>query len=215
MTTVIAETAPTLGAGATARTRVLDAAVRCILERGYYHASSNAIAREAGVTWGTIQCHFGTREGLLLALLNERWRELQDDVANARIVGETLESRIRSVLDVLALHYAQPANLAHIQLLLDLSSDPSTTKATREAVAQHGAELTRAWQPLFEQALGERADDELVRFVFLALRGYLTGRLIASSIAPTVDDTVTVQLLVAGVAAAVEQRASSRKVVPG
>ena len=34
--------------GEVTRERVLDAAVRCILDVGYYQASSNAIAREAG-----------------------------------------------------------------------------------------------------------------------------------------------------------------------
>ena len=57
--------------------RVLDAAEECILELGYYQASSNEIARRAGVTWGVIQHQFGTREGLLLAVLNDRWASMQ------------------------------------------------------------------------------------------------------------------------------------------
>ena len=40
--------------------RVLDAVVRTILEVGYYKASSNEIARRAGVTWGAIQHLFGS-----------------------------------------------------------------------------------------------------------------------------------------------------------
>ena len=51
------------------RHALLNAAIASILERGYYRASSNEIARRADVTWGAIQYHFGTRVELLLAVL--------------------------------------------------------------------------------------------------------------------------------------------------
>ena len=50
------------------RGRVVDAAIECILDEGFYRASSNKIAKRAGVTWGVIQYHFGTREALMLAV---------------------------------------------------------------------------------------------------------------------------------------------------
>src|SRR5215470_15095203 len=65
--------------------RVLDAAVRCILEQGLYRASSNAIAEQAGLSWGVIQYYFGTREALMLAVLEEGARRLQEAVENATI----------------------------------------------------------------------------------------------------------------------------------
>src|ERR1700761_6445734 len=74
--------------------RVLDAAAECILQLGYYQASSNEIARRAGVTWGVIQHQFGTREGLLLAVLNDRWAEMEQHIAQAHIEGSSLEARI-------------------------------------------------------------------------------------------------------------------------
>src|SRR5215469_15201605 len=73
------------------RQRVLDAAVRCILEQGLYRASSNAIAEEAGLSWGVIQYYFGTREGLMLAVLDEGTQRLLDDLTTADIRAETLE----------------------------------------------------------------------------------------------------------------------------
>ena len=55
---------------------LIDATIDCILEEGLYRASSNRIAKRAGVTWGVIQHHFGTREALLLATFQEGMREL-------------------------------------------------------------------------------------------------------------------------------------------
>jgi AcrR family transcriptional regulator len=197
--------------GEATRARVLAAAVESILEIGYYQTSSNEIARRAGVTWGTIQHQFGTREALLLELLNERWAWLQERVATAAIEGATLEARLRAVLDVFAEYYSQPDHLAHMQILLDLSRAPDSSEAARRAVDAHGAELGRAWRPLFVQALGEAAsDDELVRYVFLAFRGYLAGVLMGASLADKTEDTVERELLVRGVAAAVRQRAAEQ-----
>jgi AcrR family transcriptional regulator len=188
---------------------VLDAVVESILDKGYYRTSSNEIARRAGVTWGTLQHQFGSRELLLLEVLNRRWHDLQHEMATADVTGTTLEARLHSVLDVLATHYGEPAQLASLQILLDLSRDPEVSKATKRAIDEHGKRLIEAWQPLFEQALGDAAHDELlVRYAFVTLRGYLTGDLIASNITDTSDDHDVRELLVQGVASAIRQRAA-------
>jgi AcrR family transcriptional regulator len=199
--------------GEVTRQRVLDAAVATVLERGYYHASTNEIARRAGVTWGALQHQFGTREALLLEVLNDRWRRLQEEMTTAEITGDTLEDRLRAVLDVLSTHYAQSEHLVQLQILLDLTHNPDTSDDARRAVADHGRALNDAWQPLFVQALGPAARfTSLVAYAFLTLRGYLTGQLIASSIADTASDARQRDLLVRGVAAAIREDAATRGV---
>jgi len=213
-----ASNAPKVGAvrrrrsdGEVTRRRVLDAAIESILENGYYQTSSNEIARRAGVTWGALQHQFGTREALLLEVVNDRWARLQASVASAEIGGDTLEERLHAVLKVLSDHYGTPEHLAHIQILLDLTHNPNTSAATRDAVAEHGRQLTLAWRPLFSRALGEAAGEEdLVRYAFTTLRGYLFGGLVARSIAETRSDRVPRELLVRGVAAAVRSEATAR-----
>jgi AcrR family transcriptional regulator len=190
---------------------VLDAAIECILELGYYQASSNAIARRAGVTWGTIQHQFGSREALLLEAMTEGWHRLQDHLREATVTGATLEERLMSVLELLAHWYGAPEYLAHLQIFLDLSSDPATSEATREAVLAHGHELTRAWRPLFAQAMGEAGSDrELVEYAFLTLRGFLTANTVSASYTIVARDERFRVLLVRGVAAAIAERAAER-----
>ncbi len=190
------------------RRRVLDAAVRCILDVGYYQASSNAIARQAGVTWGTIQHQFGTREALLLEVLKESLGRLDDDLARAAVDGENLEERLHSVLELLEGHYGRPEHLVSIQILLDLSADPGTSSSTRRAIQQHGRSLTRIWEPFFVQAMGEAGHcAELAEYVFLTLRGYLTANLLVSRLQSVGHNPVVRDLLVKGVAAAVTDRA--------
>jgi AcrR family transcriptional regulator len=197
--------------GVATRRRVLDAVVACILERGYYQASSNEIARRAGVTWGTIQHQFGSREALMIAVLEDGWRKLQDRVGTEKIVGGSLEMRLWAVLGVLAVYYESPEHLAQIQILLDFTANPDTSADTRRAIVRHGRELNKAWEPLFAQALGDAAKDrDLVIYAFTTLRGYLTSQQIASSIADIPGDAVQRQLLVSGVASSLRAEARRR-----
>jgi AcrR family transcriptional regulator len=197
--------------GEATRRKVLDAVIESVLDVGYYKASSNEIARRAGVTWGAIQHLFGSREALMLDVLDDRWAYLQERVATAKITGATLEDRLREVLDVLASYYEQPGYIVQVQILLDLSKNPATSAETRAAMERHGQELSHAWQPLFAQALGEAgADRDLSTYAFTALRGYLSSRVIASSITEVRADTVPRDLLVRGVAAAIRSEAEHR-----
>jgi AcrR family transcriptional regulator len=199
--------------GEATRRKVLDAVVESVLDVGYYKASSNEIARRAGVTWGAIQHLFGSREALMLDVLDDGWQRLHAAVANAQITGTTLEARLREVLDVLASYYEQPSYVVQVQILLDLSKNPATSAETRAAIARHGQELAQAWQPLFAKALGDAAVyPEFSTYAFTALRGYLGSRVIASSITDVPDDAKSRDLLVRGVAAAIRDDAESRGV---
>jgi AcrR family transcriptional regulator len=197
--------------GELTRRRVVDAAVETILDLGYYQTSSNEIARRAGVTWGSLQHQFGTREGLLLEVLNDAFIDLEHAVSTADVSGASLEERLKLVLRVLEDHYGKPPHLAHLQILLDLTQNPNTSDETRAAVLAHGRELSRAWRPLFEQALGDAAsEDDLVTFAFSTLRGFLLGDLVASRITRSKYGAIQRDLLVRGVAAAVREETRSR-----
>ena len=200
--------------GEATRQRVLDAAVASIVEIGYYQSSSNAIARRAGVTWGVLQHQFGTREALLLEVLNDRWGQLHATVAGAEVQGATLELRLREVLDVLAQHYGHLEQLVTMQIGLDLLSNPEASVETRRAVQQHADRLRDAWQLLCERALGESAGEaDLASYAFAALRGYLIGDIIGSTFSSHGDDEHQRDLLVQGVAASIRIELAQRGIV--
>jgi AcrR family transcriptional regulator len=197
--------------GEVTRRKVLDAAVVCILEHGYYKTSSNQIARVAGVTWGTLQHQFGTREGLMLEVLNDEWVRMQAEIADATVEGNTLEERLESTMTILAGHYGSTRFLAHLEVLIDLTQDPATSDETKKAALAHGRRLARAWQPLFAQALGEASQDkDLVGHAFKALRGYLIGESIARRFAKSSADSGERRFVIEGIAAALRARAKAR-----
>ncbi|OHV42663.1 hypothetical protein BCD48_30520 [Pseudofrankia sp. BMG5.36] len=202
--------------GAATRARVLDAVVECILKNGYYQASSNAIARHAGVTWGTIQHQFGTREALLLAVVQDRWQRLTRHLGTAAVSGETLEERLAGVMGALETHYGSPEHLAIMQIMLDLAQSPATAESTKRAVETHAAELSQVWHPLLAKALGDAASDEdLVRYAFLTIRGYLSANAMAARLGPQPPDGAVRALLLQGIARAIREHATRTGRAPG
>jgi TetR/AcrR family transcriptional regulator, regulator of cefoperazone and chloramphenicol sensitivity len=157
------------------RSRVIDAAISCILDEGFYRASSNKIARRAGVTWGVIQYHFGTREALLLAVHERGLDELGQCLDDAVITGTTMEARLRSFVDALWSYYGRPEFLAYMQVMLNLSHDPTTADSTRTALQSVGARVNERMPALVRAVLATDLPDEEVerigRFVYNVVRG--------------------------------------------
>jgi AcrR family transcriptional regulator len=166
------------------RRKVLDAAVSCIIERGFYRASSNEIARQAGMTWGVIQYHFGTRESLMLAVLEDTSNRFVDVVEHANIEGDDATERLNQLLDLLAGHYGTPEYLAFTQILLSMEHDPSTSaevRSTLRTVAERSNEHVRR---LLRQTLGRaHGDAELAATLFLVLRGFALSQQLLDTMA--------------------------------
>jgi AcrR family transcriptional regulator len=158
------------------RDRMLAAAVETILEEGYYRASSNRIAERAGVTWGVIQHHFGTREQLLLAVVRQEADELVRRLADATISGDTVEARLDSLADVIWSHYRRPEFLAHVQILLNLGKDPRTTADTVAALAEGERQIGALWQRLVDDVVpGRTQQADLGVVIFEIVRGVALG----------------------------------------
>jgi len=155
------------------RQRVIDAAIACIIDQGFYRASSNAIAERAGVTWGVIQYHFGTREALMLAVLEEGTRRLNDVVVTAEITGETVTERVAQYMDILLKYYGSLDYLAFSQVLINLTHDPRTSQQTRETMARIGESANPELNRLQRKVLaGTGIRRPAVRsLLFHALRG--------------------------------------------
>jgi AcrR family transcriptional regulator len=157
------------------RERVLDAAVACILDEGFYRASSNMIARRAGVTWGVIQYHFGTREALLLAVHERALDELDRCLTDAVISGGTMEARLRSFVDVLWSYYRRPEFLASMQVMLNLSHDPTTADSTQAGLKAMGARINERMPALVHAVLDANLPDAEIerigRFLYNVVRG--------------------------------------------
>ncbi len=169
-----------------ARGVVVEAAIQCILERGIYRASSNAIAERAGVTWGAIQHHFGTREALMLAVLEEGNDRLRRLLHAAEIRGGSVEERVGEYLAVLDGYYGSQEYLAFMQVLLTLAHDPRTSEQTLETMQRITESVDADLHRLGGEVLaGTRASEAAMGPVlFHALRGMAMSHLMIKTNPP-------------------------------
>jgi AcrR family transcriptional regulator len=75
------------------RAQILDEAITMIGERGYNGFAVQDLAQRCGLTNGGLLYHFGSKEQLLLAVLNERDRRLAGEVV--AVHGQNLRSADR------------------------------------------------------------------------------------------------------------------------
>ena len=81
------------------RTRLLNAAVRVFDRKGYAAASVREVAELAGVTKPAMYYHFGSKEGLLLAILEQAKREVDSAMERALARTGTARGRILALCE--------------------------------------------------------------------------------------------------------------------
>lgn len=114
------------------RDKVLDAAETVVAETGAAGLTIDAVARTAGITKGGVQYCFGTKEGLITAML-DRWCAAFDDRV-AELQGDT------------------PGPLAHLRAYVEAGQEADENDSSRSAVMlatllQNSEQLasTRKW----------------------------------------------------------------------
>ena len=190
----------TSGRDASTHRRILLATIDCILDRGFYRASSNEIARRAGMTWGAIQYYFGTREKLMLAALevfNAEFEATLDtalDTALDAALDAARESgtppdastadRLERIAALLAGQYGRAQYLASLQIILNLAHNPQTSTETAEAMERFEQTLSAKLTGLIADAIGPTAGKATISLVFHAFRGLATSHLIDAETSP-------------------------------
>lgn len=100
------------------RTRdlLIDETVRCIREEGFSAASARHIIERAGMSWGVIQHHFGDRDGLLTAVIEDAVDRLVGSLevlADPEQVMDT-EDLVRATWEA----FANPKAMAGLEILI-------------------------------------------------------------------------------------------------
>ncbi|HAJ47690.1 MAG TPA: hypothetical protein DCL54_14035 [Alphaproteobacteria bacterium] len=83
------------------RDRLLLAARRLFIERGYHATRPQDVARAAGVGHGTFYLHFADKKACFLAFVDEARQELRDFVSQKTSSAKGLEGTIEAVLDAI------------------------------------------------------------------------------------------------------------------
>lgn len=135
--------------GLETRARVLDVALACLAE-GPDAASANHVAKQADVTWGTLQHQFGDVDGLWAAVLSHA---APTGPLLGSGSGSDVATRVREVVDLLWTGLEQPWMSAILHLRLALPPDrealeaayPRTAAALRDWDERWDAEVRAAF----------------------------------------------------------------------
>ncbi len=121
--------------GASSRERILDAAVALISERGYSATSVDALCRHAGIVKTALYWHFGSKEGLLAAVLDRvasAW--IEEIERSAYQVGEPLERLSRALEGLRTIVEKRPQLLRLLLvMLLERGGEDDETRAALQA----------------------------------------------------------------------------------
>jgi TetR/AcrR family transcriptional regulator, regulator of cefoperazone and chloramphenicol sensitivity len=154
------------------RARIVDETVRCIIEEGFAAATAKHVAERAGVTWGVIQYHFGDRNGLLMAVVDDGVARLLDSLSAAEVSQLPLQKRIEVVVDTAWDCYSSPTSMAAFEILRatrGISGEPSRGHllAMNSAIARLGRLIS-----------DDPADDGVAEVIWATLRGVVLAQMI-------------------------------------
>ncbi len=151
---------------AATRAALLDAAVACLVEEGYAATTTARVAERAGVTRGAHLHHFGTRQALVAAAVEEltvrREQEFRAAVGGLPQAGR---SRLEAGLDLIWAGYASPLFQAALGLWTAARTDPEL----REHLLDVERRFDRGTAAAAHEILG--TDRERLEFVLATVRG--------------------------------------------
>ncbi len=157
---------------------ILDAAVACILEFGVAGAPVDKIARRANATGGSVQHHFGTRDGLLLRVVDDFGDRLRSASDALTLEGESVAHRVEAVCNtswniVSSAHY-----LVVIQIFLAVQENEPLYAQIFERLKSYESDLDALWIRIFKGSGIENSRIVTVRHVAMATFRGLAVRMI-------------------------------------
>jgi AcrR family transcriptional regulator len=161
--------------GTSTRKSVLDTALRLLATGGLEAVSANMVAKEAGVTWGTVQYQFGDADGLWAAVI-----EHVLDTAGPHIWGRpsagSVEHRVGEVIELLWNTFDSCYDVAVSNLRSVLARNRSELERDYPRTARALDTLDATWAREFREffdgvAVDPRRARQIIALLPLALRG--------------------------------------------
>lgn len=159
------------------RALVIGVTVQIVLSEGIGAASGRHIADAAGVTWGVIQYHFGDRDGLLMAVVEQGFDELLDALNSlpAATADTTTHDRVEAAVTAAWQAMSSPTARAATEILIG-------TRATRgEPTTDHIRRLGKTFNTLIaaiDRDLSPTQNAAIGELLLTTLRGMVANQLV-------------------------------------
>ena len=171
------------------REKIIGAVVESIAEVGFQRTTAAEITRRAGVTWGAVQHHFGGKDGILLAVLEDSFRRFNLRVSTIADTDRSLEKRIDLFIDRAWEHFGSRHYRSTLEILMSYAGTDDQT-SERLWPGQMFSAWNRVWEGLFSDSIQTRRESlALQRFTISSLTGLATTTLLAGPTArrPTAE----------------------------
>lgn len=179
--------------GVSSRKHVLDTALRVLAANGPDGVSATVVAKEANVTWGTLQYQFGDADGLWAAAIAHVLDTAGPQIW-ARPSAGSVEQRVTEVVDLLWNALDSPYNAAVTNLRVALAKDRAELERnyprTAQALDALEDNLAAQFREFFDGILVDpRRARQVSALLPSALRGLHLERAYGSHV--DVDDALT------------------------
>jgi AcrR family transcriptional regulator len=153
--------------GQLSRERILESAVGLFSQRGYAASGVEEIARRAGIEKAALYWHFGSKEGLLAAVLDRMDAEIVEGIVKRVEAAARSEDRLEQFVRGLERLATERGHL--VRLMLSVALERSNAPEVRVAMLRIFERTRVAVEQGFEQGLGVKLPDaELIARLVLA-----------------------------------------------
>ena len=154
---------------ASTRAKIIAAVVDGIAEHGFQRLTAHEVARRSGVTWGAVQHHFGGKDRLLLAVLEDSFARFAERLEHVALAGRSLEARAALFVDHAWEHFRSRHYRSSFEILLNYLGRDEHADAGDWRV-----EMSRAWDRVWSRIF---ADAKLPRKRSLMLQHFTVSTL--------------------------------------
>ena len=157
---------------AATRARLVEATIRCLVERGYAGTTTVAVCARSGVSHGSLLHHYGTRERLLGAALDAVYERLRSPVIEAIEALPPGSARVEALVDGMAAAFLAPEFKAVVELWLAAANHTDVGWAVWPEAQAFDAAILPLAERLFPEAARRNPDfAAYVSLLFQALQG--------------------------------------------
>jgi len=150
---------PPVSVSAQSRSRILDAARLCFVDRGYDQTTMRDIAAAAEMTAGALYHHFASKQELFAAVFRRHQGEALNAIEVAMRAGDGFVAQLSAALDVMADIHSSDRGLAGFTAVatIELQRHPEL----RAAVGEDSRALYRFFERLLAASGDEMAAEDL------------------------------------------------------
>ncbi len=154
------------------RTRLLDATVECLIERGYAGTTTSAVQERAGVSRGALMHHYSSKADLMVAAVRHLAHQRGENLRNqaARLPAD--RDRVSQAIDLLWETFTGPLFTATLELWAAARTDRELWPAVYDWERSLRHDLTAVMEEVFGAEVAARPPfSEAVEMTLQFMRG--------------------------------------------